>query len=336
MSELIAPGERDVEKLHTAIDDIVSMDPQRFSQISAPDVTIRIDESEKVIGQIAESFRRVREVAIDGLPDHAIGILAHAIHITQNALSQVESLDASSYSSQDFRNQVMNVLNHAHLNVFDKLVPILAHASPDSTDVIDLQKSTEQVTRHIKEMSSKVDKYSDEAQVALAKIRGAAAEAGVSQHGTIFSDNADEHGKLKNRWIVVSIIIAAVTIAIAILTMVDGHSYSNTGELISYLSGRLFLFGVLSYALVWSGRMYRAQAHNEIVNKHRQNALQTFDTFTAASSDKATKNAILTQATMCIFSHRPSGFGQDDSDLPPRSHLLELTRNVTTDDSKST
>lgn len=336
MSELIDPSERDVEKLHTAIDDIVSMDPQRFSQISAPDVTIRIDESEKVLGQIAESFRRVREVAIDGLPDHAVGMLAHAIHIIQSALSQVESLDASSYSSQDFRNQVMTVLNGAHHDVFNELVPILAHASPGITDVTDLRKSTDQVTRYVKEISSNVEGYSDDARVALDKIRGAAAEAGVSQHGTIFSENADKHGKLKNKWIVVSIVIAVVTIVMAILTMVNGHSYSSIGELISYLSGRLFLFGVLSYALVWSGRMYRAQAHNEIVNRHRQNALQTFNTFTAASSDNATKNAILTQATMCIFSHRPSGFGQNDSDLPPQSHLLELTRNVTTDDSKST
>ena len=336
MSELIDPSERDVEKLYTAIDDIVSMDPQRFSQISAPDVTIRIDESEKVLGQIAESFRRVRGVAIDGLPDHPVGLLAHAIHIAQSALSQVESLDASHYSSQDFRNQVMNVLNHAHLEVFNRLVPILAHASPDSADVTDLQKSTEQVTRHIKEMSSKVEKYSDDARVALEQIRGAAAEAGVSQHGTIFSDSADKHGKLKNKWMIVSIVIAIVTIVTAVVTMVFRPSALNTIDLIGYLSGRLFLFGILSYALVWSGRMYRAQAHNEIVNRHRQNALQTFDTFTAASSDSGTKNAILTQATMCIFSHRPSGFGQDDSDLPPQSHLLELTRNVTTDDSKST
>ena len=84
----------------------------------------------------------------------------------------------------------------------------------------------------------------------------------------------------------------------------------------------------MTYALVSTVRTYRAEAHNHVVNAHRHHALSTFETFTAASSDDATRNAVLMQATQCIFSHRPSGFGHREDDTAPQSQVLELTRNV--------
>ena len=105
----------------------------------------------------------------------------------------------------------------------------------------------------------------------------------------------------------------------------------STGGLdtaIQLVAARLLVFGILSYSVVWAGRMYRSQAHNQVVNKHRSDALRTFETFAEATSDAATKNVILVQATQCIFSHRPSGFGQQDNDVAPSSHMLELTRGM--------
>ena len=101
-----------------------------------------------------------------------------------------------------------------------------------------------------------------------------------------------------------------------------------SSDTIQFVAARIILFGVLSYALVSAVRIYRAEAHNQVVNAHRHHALRTFETFTAASSDDATRNAVLMQATQCIFSHRPSGFGQREDDAAPQSQVLELTRNV--------
>ena len=50
-----------------------------------------------------------------------------------------------------------------------------------------------------------------------------------------------------------------------------------------------------------------------------------------ATSDDATKDAVLVQATHSIFSHRPSGFGHLENDVVPPSHLLELTKGVVGD-----
>ena len=56
------------------------------------------------------------------------------------------------------------------------------------------------------------------------------------------------------------------------------------------------------FALNRSLRNYTAQKHLEIVNRHRQNALETFDEFRDASKDNPeTHDAVLLAATNAIF-----------------------------------
>lgn len=47
-----------------------------------------------------------------------------------------------------------------------------------------------------------------------------------------------------------------------------------------------------------------------------------------AASDDATEDAVLMQTTHAIFAHRPSGFGHQENDSTPPSHMIELTRGV--------
>ena len=54
---------------------------------------------------------------------------------------------------------------------------------------------------------------------------------------------------------------------------------------------------------------YTAEKHLETVNRHRQNALDTFDAFVdAAEGDRETRDAVLLAATNCIFDANQSGY----------------------------
>jgi len=90
---------------------------------------------------------------------------------------------------------------------------------------------------------------------------------------------------------------------------------------------KIFIFSILLSAAVWCGKTYRAYRHNAVVNRHRQNALATFEAFAKAASDVETKNAVLLQATQCIFSPQQTGYvsGEPESALPP---VLEIVRNL--------
>jgi hypothetical protein len=65
---------------------------------------------------------------------------------------------------------------------------------------------------------------------------------------------------------------------------------------------------------------------NYILNRHRQNALDTFETFVTATADNQNKDAVLLQATQTIFSAQNSGFINQDSESPNLSPLLELIK----------
>jgi len=65
--------------------------------------------------------------------------------------------------------------------------------------------------------------------------------------------------------------------------------------------------------------------HNFVVNKHRQNALSTFQAFSEATiNDPDTKNAILLQATQCIFSPQPSGFINKENEQENSNKIIEI------------
>ncbi|MFC1693182.1 hypothetical protein ACFL1R_06730 [Candidatus Latescibacterota bacterium] len=101
----------------------------------------------------------------------------------------------------------------------------------------------------------------------------------------------------------------------------------NGLQSIQFGIAKLVIFSVLYTATLWIGKIYKSQWHNYIVNKHRQNALSSFETFVEATSDEQTKNAVLLQATNSIFSPQNSGFipGTEHSTSP---QILEIIRGV--------
>jgi hypothetical protein len=91
------------------------------------------------------------------------------------------------------------------------------------------------------------------------------------------------------------------------------------------------MFSGLFAGVVWMGRIYRAHRHNYVINKHRQNALSTFETFAKAAADEQTKAAVLLQATQSIFSLQQSGYLSQESESAGYPQVLEIIRGLGTE-----
>ena len=89
-------------------------------------------------------------------------------------------------------------------------------------------------------------------------------------------------------------------------------------------------FSIVLSFFVGALRTYRAQQHNYIVNKHRENALKTFEAFvSAAGSDQEIKNAVLLEATRTVFAPQVSGFIHQESEPDTRSaQVIEIVRKL--------
>ena len=91
---------------------------------------------------------------------------------------------------------------------------------------------------------------------------------------------------------------------------------------------------MLVTSLVWTGRVYKAHRHNYVINKHRQNALRTFEAFVKAAKDEQTKSAVLLQATQCIFSPQPTGYLTHEAEPSGSPQILEIIRSMANPNSK--
>jgi hypothetical protein len=91
---------------------------------------------------------------------------------------------------------------------------------------------------------------------------------------------------------------------------------------------KLIVLSILLSAAIWTGKIYKAHRHNFIINRHRRNALSTFQTFAGGASDTQTKNAVLLQATTCIFGPQNTGYISQDKESEGSPQILEIIRGV--------
>jgi hypothetical protein len=153
-------------------------------------------------------------------------------------------------------------------------------------------------------------------------------EIGVSKYERVFGDEANSHATAARWWLAATILLAAGTVSFA------WGLYQSSWHLAATLTptqslhlaiGKIVILSILISAILWSGRGYRSNRHNAVINKHRQNALRTFDTFVKSATDEQTKSAVLLQTTHCIFSPQNSGYASHDGDgnYPPLTDLLK-------------
>ena len=183
----------------------------------------------------------------------------------------------------------------------------------------------------IRQASKRAQQTLREMEGLSAKAKEAAAIVGVGQHASYFDDEASGHTKVSFRWLVLTVFLALAAAVYSLWSFRQSVSMAGEGAVawwphLTYLTSRLVVLSVIFFGIGWSARNYRAHKHNEIVNRHRQNALRTFETFARAADDKDTKDAVLLQATKSIFEAQSSGYLVGEPEKIPSSTVIEVLR----------
>ena len=319
-------GETRADAIWDACLAIANTDPKSFGSVTKGRTSVELPEVVPVIERIVSFYRRVTRGDIDVMPDNDRQVFSHEIANVQLALQSIENLEYQEGTQAEDR------LRDVYHSTRSKLTPFVP---PDTLDAAGSKAEIQRLIQSANEAKDATEQVKDEAEKVLADVRDLAKEQGVTQHAGIFRDAAEQYKKQKGPWLWAFGALSALAIAAAVALLVFGLGPTveagDFGLAIQVTATKLFAFGVLSYTILLTGRGYRAAAHNEIVNEHRRNALRSFQAFVDGAADEATKNAVLVQATHSIFSHRPSGFGQQENDTMPPSHTLELTRAVMSD-----
>jgi hypothetical protein len=134
-------------------------------------------------------------------------------------------------------------------------------------------------------------------------------------------------------WMISAAALAAGTIGYATYSfgyqLHEAAQSAPTAKLVTLAVARVIVISILSTAILFCVRNYSAARHNFVINRHRQNALSTFETFVKASRDDQTKDAVLLQATRSIFTPQVSGYLKTETEAPSPNQIIEIMRNLT-------
>lgn len=322
-------------ELHSILEGLSKYTPQDFVR---PELgsDLSFETGLPIFEQYLKLYGDLRGCNLDNVPIEVIQELRNQAESAFQKFTQIKDFAPRQHGAPfQERDRIIDDLQSSFGGQWNVISPVIAFAIRKGTDFEALEKrARENIARQedaIKEFTVQRDKTLAEIQSTLESIQRAAADVGVSQHSLVFKEAAEEYETKSKGWLKATIWLALAT-ALWGVTSFFIHPPGDpptTAQIIQFSFAKLIILSALYYALVWAARNYQAHRHNYIVNRHRQNALQTFETFVkAALGDPDTKNAVLLQTTQSIFSSQPSGYVHKDSETESPNKFIELIRTV--------
>jgi len=323
------------QALRDKIRQLASIDGASLARTSELGTTLDFSSCVPAFIGTARLFGRLQGADLDDLPIPLLTQLQQAATQLSNLVEQIIEFDPARPNPVNERDALVQRFNQQYDSVFKIAAPILAYASRGDSELDELREQAESILSELRNLMDQTrqerEKVLDETKSILAHVQETAAQAGVAQHAGLFKKEADRHSKARWWWLLATAFFGGLLLVFGYKSVEYYATHPidmQVAQAIQLGIAKLVVFGVLSFALVWASRMYRAEAHNFVVNQHRQNALATFETFVKAATDEQTKNAVLLQATRSIFSHQSSGFTYPDQEGPASPQILEIIRGI--------
>jgi hypothetical protein len=279
-------------------------------------------------------FRELKEASLDGFSYSTLSRLHAQANDALTSLEAIKNYDpAKEPNAAAKRDELITAIQNKYDSWFGEIMPALAYAFGRSRDVEGVAREARVYLGEIKQTKTEFEtstaKQRAEVDTILTGLRSAAAEGGVSKQASYFKEEAQSHAAGSKWWLFGTIVIGVLTLLFALYSVFlfnQDVKTLTTPEAIQFAVSKLLAFSVLYFALVWTGRNYLAGRHNYTVNRHRQNALNTFQTFVSATADEGTKNAVLVKVSEAVFSPEVTGYLAKEPDARSTAQIIEFAR----------
>ena len=250
----------------------------------------------------------------------------------------------------NFCENVKNTLNNAITYLRSKKVEQLEdQVKTTLTDTEEkfnttINTETERLQKFGEEAQEKEGKRQENFEQLYIQLQNQLTEKPISQYKSIFETQAKNHGVMAWVWLIVSGLLAVGFGIIFWKLLTDIGSLASQENQLSMILSNLFAKGFyLSLIFLFLNRTiknFAAEKHLEVINTHRQNALETFDIFVAAAEgNRETRDAVLLAATKAIFDANQSGYlsaktSGSDSANPVQQIIKEVLPSKSSDKSE--
>lgn len=283
-------------------------------------------ECKEFFDKIMNISTELKDGDIKDLPFNKIDVLAGQTNVILKKFNEIKNFDPKTQSGN--REGLITQISDSYENYYLQTFEILNFVKLNKFKLSDIESDVKSKLTVMTNMLKEADQKLNEINEILNKSKQAAGKIGVAKYSTYFSEEAGDHDLVSKRWFCAVISMGALTAVWGIFLLFWIRTELTTGEAIQYSIAKFIVLSVLFYGLVWTTKNYNAHRHNSIVNKHRSNSLNSFETFVKSTDDPATKDAVLLQATQSIFSPQSSGYDSKDGESDPSNKFIEILRHI--------
>lgn len=326
------------QELNKVLDALKAIQPESLVRADVLGKDLSFEAGLPVFRRTIELFRDLSDCNLDQVPYETLNQLHSIANQVLTYFQQIQNFSIKQHpqNPEQARDSLIQQLRDQWHSYYSTVTPHISYAIRRGTDFDTLEREARGTLALQKQLAAdfrtEKEKILAEMQGALERVRQAAAEAGVAQHAIHFKDEAEYHKKQSLNWLLATVAFALATIFYALWSLgpqLNDLTATTVPRAIQLIVPRLVVIFVLTFGLVWSARNFAASRHNFVVNRHRQNALSSFETFVKGTGDPQTKDAVLLQATQSIFAPQESGFVRGENAPHPGSQIVEVVRGVT-------
>lgn len=268
--------------------------------------------------RLLDLYRQLSADVLEQLSSNALREVKSQADADFNVLNSILKFESGNPKQE--RDSRSIAVSSAYDPAFQTLHPYISYSVRKSTDFVRLEREARSLVQQVSDDTVKLQKELDEkkheAERVLEAVRKVAEEQGVSQQAIYFKNEADTHETQSKTWLKATISLSAALALYAILTIFlhkwDFLAPKNAFETTQLAISKILIFATISYALILCSRNYLAHRHNCVVNRHRQNALVTYQAIVKAAGDEGNRDVVLAKAADCIFSAQATGYSKSD------------------------
>lgn len=303
--------------------------PRRDELGSALSFDAAVAPAKKVI----TLFQQISIDHLGDLPESDLKRLRENADSFFSYLNDILNFSAEVENNTSVRLDYIRKVENFYPRAFAELHPLISYLSSRLRDFAELERqaraAVQTATDRANQLNSELEAGRDAANRILEEVRQVAAEQGVSQQASYFKLESEMHERESNKWRNYTAATSAGLVIFAFLSIsvykLPFFSPETTYQAVQLTLAKVLIFGTITYMLVLCARNFLSHKHNSIVNKHRQNALLTFNALVEAARGEDRRDVVLTYAASCIFSPQETGYTKSGGGLEVGpSKLIEI------------
>jgi hypothetical protein len=295
--------------------------------------TINFEQVKPEIEKLYSMLNHLKLLPLELLPnDIATNIYNQGTPVLQT-IEQIKKFSVEQSNPVGIRANLVATLT-SQINEFYKIaqswIPYLAYQKGDVQKNIDsLTKSVKLANDTLEIAKKDAEKKSKEIDDIISAAKEASASVGVAHFTADFSKESVELEGNARLWLTATGVFASITLVLALLSLLFINMRDlTTIQLIQITTTKIIVLAILISATIWCGKIYKANKHLSIVNKHRANSLKTFQAFMKAAENEYARDAVLLETTKAIFGLSSTGYLDNDStQLDASTKVIELIKN---------